>query len=77
MVCGGAAPASMSCLGQPVRTELLGLGLSRGGAMTAGKRFKRLVRERARRMGESYVSARQALLAKKEARSENHGNHSQ
>lgn len=33
--------------------------------MTAGKRFKRLVRERARRTGESYVSARQALLAKR------------
>ena len=29
--------------------------------MTAGKRFKRLVRERARRTGESYVTARRAL----------------
>lgn len=36
--------------------------------MTAGKRFKRLIRDRARRTGESYVSARRALLAK---RSEN------
>lgn len=30
--------------------------------MTANKRFKRLVRQRARRTGESYVSARSALL---------------
>ncbi|HET7487176.1 MAG TPA: bifunctional nuclease family protein [Acidimicrobiales bacterium] len=33
--------------------------------MTAGKRFKRLVRQRAARTGESYVSARRALLAKR------------
>jgi predicted Zn finger-like uncharacterized protein len=33
--------------------------------MTAGKRFKRLVRDRARRTGESYVSARRALLRKR------------
>ena len=32
--------------------------------MTQGRRFKRLVRARARSTGESYVSARRALLAK-------------
>ena len=33
--------------------------------MTADKKFKRLVRERARRTGESYAAARHALLAKR------------
>lgn len=33
--------------------------------MTAGRSFKRLVRERARRTGESYTSARRTLLAKR------------
>ena len=33
--------------------------------MTAEKKFKRLVRERARRTGESYVSARRELLGKR------------
>lgn len=33
--------------------------------MTAGKRFKRSVRERVRRTGESYVSARRELLRKR------------
>ena len=33
--------------------------------MTAGRSFKRLVRQRARRTGESYTSARRALLAKR------------
>jgi bifunctional DNase/RNase len=35
------------------------------GAMTTGKGFKRLVRERAARTGESYTAARRALLAQR------------
>ena len=42
--------------------ELLGLGSGRGGTVTADKDFKRLVRERAQRTGESYVTARRHLL---------------
>ena len=42
--------------------ELLGLGSGSGGTVTADKDFKRLVRERAQRTGESYVTARRHLL---------------
>ncbi len=45
--------------------EVLGLRPGPSRVMTAGKKFKRLVRERARRTGESYASARRELLRKR------------
>lgn len=62
--------SSGRCPVSPAGTEVLGLGCGRGGTVTANKRLKRLVRERARRTGESYVSARRTLL---QARSKEDG----